>query len=283
MTDLKNTTFIIPLKIDANDRKNNLYINLNYLNFHFKTNVIIYEQGHFIYENEIEMREKFPNLNFKFLFDLEKNNPVFHRTKYLNAMLDIVETPVVCNYDVDVIFDKEIYKKCENLISSNQLDMIYPYCRGFFQIEIMKHVDIKSFLQKPFLLNILKDQEQTIEYFHEKPFHIKYAEYGQAVFFNTSVYKEAGGENENFISWGPEDQERHHRFKKLNYKTCWLSNFIYHFEHDRDLNSGNLNPYLSTNNNLFETLKNMNKNELISYYKNQNYYKKYKDIHFKHN
>ena len=35
-------------------------------------------------------------------------------------MLDIVETPVVCNYDVDVIFDKEIYKKCEDLILSNQ-------------------------------------------------------------------------------------------------------------------------------------------------------------------
>jgi hypothetical protein len=279
MIDLKNTTFIIPLKIDSVDRQNNLYVNLNYLNFHFKTNVIIYEQGRFIYENKIEMQEKFPNLNFKFLFDLEENNPIFHRTKYLNAMLDIVETPVVCNYDVDVIFDKGIYKKCEDLILSNQFDMIYPYGKGYFQIEVMKHVNIESFLQKPFILNILKDQKQV----NENPFYIKYAEYGQAVFFNTSVYKESGGENENFISWGPEDQERYHRFKELNYKICWLSNFIYHFDHDRDLNSGRLNPYLSINDNLFEMLKKMNQNELISYYKKQEYYKKHKKIHFKHN
>jgi len=283
MIDLKNTTFIIPLKIDSVDRQNNLYVNLNYLNFHFKTNIIIYEQGRFIYENEIEMQEKFPNLNFKFLFDLEENNPIFHRTKYLNAMLDIVETPVVCNYDIDVIFDKEIYKKCEDLILSNQFDMIYPYGKGYFQIEVMKHVNIESFLQKPFVLNILKDQEQRDEYFNEKPFHIKYAEYGHAIFFKTSVYREVGGENENFISWGPEDQERYHRFKELNYKICWLSNFIYHFDHDRGLNSGHLNPYLSTNNNLFETLKKMKQNQLISYYKNQEHYKKYKKIHFKYN
>ena len=39
-----------------------------------------------------------------------------------------------------------------------------------------------------------------------------------------------------------------------------------------------LNPYLSENDNLFEKLKKMNKNEYISYYKNQDYYKKYKNI-----
>lgn len=279
MTDLKNTTFIIPLKIDSNDRKNNLYINLNYLNFHFKTNVIIYEQGYFIYENEIEMREKFPNLNFKFLFDLEKNNPVFHRTKYLNAMLDIVETPVVCNYDVDVIFDKDVYKKCQDLILSNELDMIFPYGQGYFQIEVTKEASINSFLEQPLIFNILKNQKNNP---CNPPLILKYAQYGHAIFFNTCSYRQAGGENENFISWGPEDQERYYRFKKLNYKLSWMSNNVYHFDHERGIDSGYSNPYITSNDNLFERLKNMNQSEFISYYKNQDYYKKHKNICFKH-
>ena len=37
----------------------------------------------------------------------------------------------------------------------------------------------------------------------------------------TEIYKKAYGENENFISYGPEDQERAYRFKKLGYKVEW--------------------------------------------------------------
>jgi len=54
MIDLTNTTFIIPLKIDSIDRQNNFFINLTYLNFHFKTNVIIYEKGDFFYETKMK-------------------------------------------------------------------------------------------------------------------------------------------------------------------------------------------------------------------------------------
>ncbi len=277
MIDLKNTTFIIPLKIDSVDRQNNLYTNLNYLNFHFKTNVIIYEQGRFIYENKIKMQEKFPNLNFKFLFNKDENEKIFHRTKYLNRMLDIVETPVVCNYDVDVIFNENVYKKCENLILSNQLDMIYPYGKGYFQIEVMKHANIKNFLEQPIIFNILKDQTNNP---YNTPLILKYAEYGHAIFFKTSAYREAGGENENFISWGPEDQERYFRFNKLKYRQCWMSNNVYHFDHQRGIDSGHSNPYISVNDKLFATLKGMSDKEFCSYYKNQSYYKKYKTICF---
>ena len=279
MTDLKNTTFIIPLKIDSNDRKNNLYINLNYLNFHFKTNIMIYEKGDFVYKNKEELIKKFNNLNFQFISDTDKNEKIFHRTKYLNVMLDIVKTPVVCNYDIDVIFDQYVYKKCQDLILSNELDMIFPYGQGYFQIEVTKEANIDTFLEQPLIFNILKNQKNNT---NNPPLILKYAQYGHAIFFNTRSYRQAGGENENFISWGPEDQERYYRFKKLNYKLSWMSNNIYHFDHERGIDSGYSNPYITSNDNLFERLKDMNQNEFISYYKNQDYYKKYKNICFKH-
>jgi len=280
MIDLENTTLIIPIKIDSNDRKKNLFLNLDYLNFHFKTNVIIHEKGNFIFENKNEIIKKYNNLKFEFIFDKNENEKTFHRTKYLNRMLDIVKTPVVCNYDVDVIFDENIYKKCETLILKNEFDMIYPYGKGYFQIEVLKNVNIDTFSQKPFIFNLLTNQPNFDPAIDHCPFNLKYAEYGQAIFFKTSVYRESGGENENFISWGPEDQERYYRFKKLKYKISWMSNNIYHFDHERGVDSGYSNPYLSENDNLFERLKKMNENEYTSYYKNQNYYKKYKSIYF---
>ena len=279
MTDLKNTTFIIPLKIDSKDRLNNLYINLNYLNFHFKTNIIIYEKGDIVYKSKEEIIKKFNNLNFEFISDTDENEKIFHRTKYLNAMLDIVKTPVVCNYDIDVIFDQYVYKKCQDLILSNELHMIFPYGQGYFQIEVTKEANIDTFLAQPLIFNILKNQKNNT---YNPPLILKYAQYGHAIFFNTCSYRQAGGENENFISWGPEDQERYYRFKKLNHKISWMSNNIYHFDHERGIDSGHSNPYITSNDNLFERLKNMNQDEFISYYKNQDYYKKYKNICFKH-
>jgi hypothetical protein len=280
MTNLENTTFIIPLKIDCEDRKNNLFLNLNYLNFHFKTNVIIYEKGNFIYENKNEIIKKYNNLKLEFLFDKNENEKIFHRTKYLNRMLDIVKTPVVCNYDIDVIFDEYIYKKCETLILQNEFDMIYPYAKGYFQIEVLKNASIERFNQKPFIFDLLTNQPKFDPAIDHCPFNLKYAEYGQAIFFKTSVYRESGGENENFISWGPEDQERYYRFKKLNYKISWMSNNIYHFDHERGIDSGYSNPYLSGNEDLFKQLKSMNESDYIFYYKKQDYYKKYKNIYF---
>jgi hypothetical protein len=59
-----------------------------------------------------------------------------------------------------------------------------------------------------------------------------------------------------------------------------MSNNIYHFDHERGIDSGYSNPYLSGNEDLFKQLKSMNESDYIFYYKNQDYYKKYKNIYF---
>ena len=43
--DLSDTTFIIPVFYDHNDRMQNIMLTLAFLNTHFKTNIIIGEQG----------------------------------------------------------------------------------------------------------------------------------------------------------------------------------------------------------------------------------------------
>ena len=43
MENLKNCTFMIPVRIEHQDRYNNAKSVLGFLNHHFETNVIIYE------------------------------------------------------------------------------------------------------------------------------------------------------------------------------------------------------------------------------------------------
>ena len=77
------------------------------------------------------------------------------------------------------------------------------------------------------------------------------------------------------VSYGPEDRERCERFQRLGYKVMWADACVYHIEHSRDENSSTLNPHFANNDALMTRLRNMSNPEMIEYYKNVSYIKKY--------
>ena len=86
--------------------------------------------------------------------------------------------------------------------------------------------------------------------------------------------------NENFRSWGPEDQEKHYRFPKLGYNVGRFDGLVYHLEHSRGMNSYpqsmSQHPYWDHNWKLWEYLEKCSKEELEEYYSKQSYLEKYK-------
>ena len=78
-------------------------------------------------------------------------------------------------------------------------------------------------------------------------------------------------ENENFISYGYEDNERPERFKKMGYKVGRVNGTIYHMEHARTMNSWFTNPHIENNKNLYEKLSEMSGEELLTYYETVEY------------
>jgi len=62
MHNLKDTTFIIPIKIDSQDRLNNANTVLGYLNKRFNTNAIIHEIKDESDNRLSKLITKFPNL-----------------------------------------------------------------------------------------------------------------------------------------------------------------------------------------------------------------------------
>jgi hypothetical protein len=257
--DLRDCTFIIPLKVDSFDREQNFLFTINYLTKNFDTNIIITETSD---NNSLILNKKYRDIiNKNNILLIEKENEnVFHRTRYLNEMLKMVNTPVTINYDIDVFIPKKNYSKARDLILIDNFDLVYPYTtRSWYQYkvpQVYRDTIIKNNLQD---LDIKKLIKHTTEY-------------GHLQFFNTASYIKGYGENEDFISYGPEDKERYFRFNRLGFKITDLKDgeYVFHLEHYRGKDSGHHENY-ENNENLWEKLKKLTKEETIEYYKKQPY------------
>jgi hypothetical protein len=262
MINLLETTFIIPIYIESDDRMNNAISTLGYLNNHFKTNVIIHElvdDG----QTKLSFIKSLKNLRIKHIIQ-DRNFQNYHRTKQLNEMLNVVDTFCVVNYDIDVILPVKSYIVAETLILNEFCDVVYPYGFGKFQKKVDKTFDRKRF-NKDFNLQAISADK----------FFVDRAEYGHCIFFNTNKYKLFGGENENFVSYGPEDYERFKRFEKLGSKVERIEDFVYHLEHSRTAFSSEENPDFQKNVQLLKNLESKDRFSLLDYYTSVDYRLKY--------
>jgi len=245
--NLKDTTFLIPVRIDHQDRLDNLDLVLDYLNYHLDTNIIVYE------ESEKPMAESIIN-DRAYYFYMYSSSKHFHRTKVINEMINISDTPVVVTYDSDVVLRPEQYEWSQKEILENRFDVVYPYCGWFCSIP--RHL-IDS-VKRSMNLNCI-DYTKFNSRGHSDSL-------GAAIFFNKDVYINGGMENENFINYGWEDDERYNRFKILGYRICrYPKDNIIHFYHYRGNNSLLNHEFSDRNKKEVEKIKRMNKSELEKY------------------
>jgi predicted glycosyltransferase involved in capsule biosynthesis len=183
-------------------------------------------------------------------------------------MLDEVETPVVINYDIDVLLDPLNFLECQNNILEEKSKVIYPYEKGIGQIMVLETFNYQGFKDSNYSIDFINSSGEKRD---------ATAECGHCIFFDTQTYKLWGGENENFISYGPEDKERMYRFEKLTNLVSWKTGKkVYHLEHYRGNDSAFSNPHFKHNWNTFENIQKMGILDLANYYKNPEYSTKYK-------
>ena len=286
--DLKNVTFIIPLQIETDDRLRNIILTTSFLLNTFDTNVIIKE----IDEEPVFRQWALPAIKrivgdtsgLNYIFEKHsRDDDAFHRTKVLNDMVMLAETEIVVNYDSDIILPVSSYLEAVEKLKT--CDVVYPYRfgeRGERKVKLdtqfdnkpaidtfEQHPEIKAYLESGYDENALEGK--YFYYPHQQG--EGWAEYGMVQFFNKQVYLDGYLENENFIAYAPEDVERYHRWTLLGYDVQRVDNYAYHFEHKRTPNSWFNNPFMQKNNQLWEYLKNLSKEQVIEYYENQEYVK----------
>ena len=207
-TDLSNATFIIPIRIESDDRLRNVVTSIAFLVENFDTNIIVKEvDKESVFQTEVlsifeEILEVDLWKNFHHIFE-RSEEPLFHRQRVLNEMIAECETDIVVNYDCDVILPMKSYELAYNGITEGIYDVVYPYGSGMYQKQVAATDDICS----KFL------EERNYEYL-DAVSNIHTSDFGWAQFFKRRVYIEGGMENENFKAYAPEDKERFFRFNK---------------------------------------------------------------------
>jgi SAM-dependent methyltransferase len=88
---------------------------------------------------------------------------------------------------------------------------------------------------------------------------------GGAVLWNKESFIDAGMENENFISFGPEDCERHDRAKILGFQIRRVRGSLFHMNHWVGPDSTPSNPYFRHNNEEIEKIRRMDQRALREY------------------
>jgi predicted glycosyltransferase involved in capsule biosynthesis len=271
--DLKNSTFIIPLRIESDDRLRNIITIVCFLLDTFNTNVIIKE----VDTESVFKRDALPQIkefldgdvsDLTYIFE-KSNDKVFYRMRYLNEMIEMSNTDIIINYDCDVLLKPETYVESCRMITEDNYDVVYPYGFGSWQKQIFANDELVSeFLSNDCDFSIL-----------EKNHMENLSRYGHVQFFNRKSYIKGGMENENFKGSSPEDMERFFRFTTLEYNVGRLDHWVYHLEHSRGDNSWPVsyekNPHMRDNLELWDYLQTLNKTQLEDYYKNQEYLKKY--------
>jgi hypothetical protein len=265
--DLTKATFIIPIRIESSDRLRNVITITAFLLENFDTNIIIKE----VDEESVFQRDALPilkeildvDINVNHIFE-KSNDLSFHRQRVLNEMIMESNTEIVVNYDCDALLPIDSYVKACQSILSGECDVVYPYGKGMFQYQVMATDDIVSEFLQTYDFNILdKHSNQYL------------SDFGWIQFFNRQVYIDGGMENENFIAYAPEDKERFYRFTTLGYNVGRINNVVYHLEHSRGHNSWMNNPHMQNNNDLWDKIQKMSKEQLKEYYSNQEYINKY--------
>lgn len=239
---LQDVTFTIPVLFDHSDRKENFELSLYMLQSNLDTNYIVCEQGGSVFE-----------YSSQWVKYMQSDSKVFHRTKMLNDMAGVAETPYIVNWDCDVIIPPmQLYVAVDKLRSG--ADAVFPYDGRFCRMRRNEWMEkIKSSKD----IGIVRDEK-----FKGREI---YNSVGGAVMFNRDSFIDGGMENENMISFGPEDCERNDRFKMLGYDVQMTRGSLFHMNHHVGVDSSPRNPYFDANHREIEKIRAMNREELRQY------------------
>jgi len=181
---------------------------------------------------------------------------VMHRTKLINWFVKEMnhESDVMVHVDIDVTIPPMQLVMAVKMVADGKSDFVYPYGGNFVK------VNRSSWYKRLF---------ETLDVGILAPAvtPMKKQSVGGALVFSRKAFIEAGMENENFISYGPEDKERFFRFLTLGYRVDRIPGNAYHMNHFIGSDSSTANKHYVNNVNEYNKVRSMTKEQLVEYVK----------------
>ncbi len=220
---LEDVTFVIPVRIDTLERLENLQATTNYILSHCDTNILIVESD----KRDSGFLRKLLHPSIQLFFEKDEME-IFHRTRYINAMVQITDTPYLAVWDADVIVQPIQLDIAAKSLRNAETDIIIPYTGRFFDTGISLRNEYLTAKD----ISVLEKNNRKMKL----PFGVSAC--GGGFLVNKQIYRAAGMENANFFGWGIEDGERVKRMEILGYKVGRVNyGPMYHLTHPRGINS----------------------------------------------
>jgi hypothetical protein len=252
MLNLKDVTFLIPIRVDQKERVRNLNILIRYLRKHLDTNIIVGEAGQQEYNNG-EIRKSLPK-ECRYFF-IPETSAYFNRMRAINILIKEVETRVVVLQDTDVLLYSEQYLEAAQKVLSSEYGLVYPYDGNFYTIPerlidtISKTLDINT-IDKRHCSNMRPEGNSV----------------GGILFWDLQKFIGIGACNERLVSWGFDDNEIYDRANKLDIKIYRCKRGLFHLYHKQSLNSLNgSHEHYKSNEKEWLKVKGMGKEQLSDY------------------
>ena len=241
-------TVVVPIRIDCRERKENLDTVIHFFLNNTVAKIIVLEA-------DKEQLYHYPISDSRLsIHFVEDDDPVFHRTRYLNQLLKMSETDIVGIWDADVILKTSQIIDAVNAVR-NSATLCYPYDGRFIYLD-----QNQSEQARKNSVSFLNEHSETgMQLSLVRPI------VGGAFLVNRQRYIQSGGENENFYGWGQEDSERHKRMEILGEPVCRIAGEIFHLYHPRGANSLPIGDLERNNIQGFLNICKMDKEQLTAY------------------
>ncbi len=232
--DLRDVTFLIPFRADSEDRKRNLRWIVSFILKHADTTILVGEDK----AGPSDVADALgPDLaaRCRHLHLTGNDTPFTHKAHLINRMAEAAETPIVALHDTDIVVDPVQYALARDAVRTGAA-MAFPYNGLFFWV-MGREVHRFGHTLSAAPLNALCPRFPLMH--RNSP--------GGGAFFDRATLLESGGYNENFVSWGFEDDEIVERLRRLGLGVERVPGPLYHLEHARPENSTDQNPFIAAN------------------------------------
>ena len=224
--DADDLTILIPVRIDSSDRLRNLVTCTNALLSSMTARIVV---G--IGDPEVVQEHLDPRVVIQKVHDpLDKP---FHRTRINNDLARAATTAHIAIVDTDVVVPQAQWQLALDSLRADDAELVYPFDGRMVEVSYGCH----SWLERGDFDGLPIDSQRIIEALSV----------GGCFIFNRETFTTFGMENENFKSWGFEDDERVLRAYRLGVRVKRLPGVIYHVFHHRGPDSRPDNPFIQSN------------------------------------
>jgi len=224
--DATDLTVLIPVRIDTPDRLRNLVTCTRAILNTMTCRILVGIGQRGLLSEHLDARVEVVEV-------FDPPHRAFHRTRINNDLARQATSRFIAVVDTDVVVPSEQWRRSLEVLRSGSARLVYPFDGRMVEVPHAAH----SWLERG-EFDALPPNSRNI---------IESTSVGGCFLFDRETFLEYGMENEHFVSWGFEDDERILRAHKLGVRVDRQHGVIYHIEHRRGPDSRPDNAFIQSN------------------------------------